>query len=86
MKPETVAEFCFTGAAVTTGLFFWLGDPGLAVVVSVPLLLGGCLASLADSGAPFRTMKPPPRRGGRARHSGSRHSVAHLRQRTRSHG
>jgi hypothetical protein len=65
MKPEAAAEFCFTGAAAMMALFFWLGDPGLAVMVGVPLLLGGCLASLADEGAPFRAMRPPQSGGDR---------------------
>lgn len=86
MKPETAAEFCFAGAASMSGLFLWLGDPGLAVMVGVPLLLGGCLCSMADPGAPFRSMAakgaPPPG----ANHSGMRHVVPHARQRTRSQG
>jgi len=87
MKPDTVAEFCFTGAAAMMALFFWLGDPGLAVMVGVPLLFGGCLASLADEGAPFRSMPAPPeKRGGLAGHSGIRQTVAQDRQRTRNHG
>jgi hypothetical protein len=87
MKPETAAEFCFTGAAAMMALFFWLGDPGLAVMVGVPLLLGGCLASLADQGAPFRSIQAPPAsRAGLALHSGNRQTVEQERQRTRSHG
>jgi len=86
MKPETAAEFCFTGAAAMMALFFWLGDPGLAVMVGVPLLLGGCLASLADEGAPFRAMRPPPGNPGATDQSGSRQTVAQARHRTRSHG
>ena len=87
MKPETAAEFCFAGAAAMMALFFWLGDPGLAVMVGVPLLLGGCLASLADEGAPFRAMPAPPAPAdGGAAHSGRRQTVEQDRQRTRSHG
>ncbi len=86
MKPETVAEFCFTGSAAMMALFFWLGDPGLAVMVGVPLLIAGCLASLADAGAPFRTMGPPPEPDGKRGQSGMRQPVLHRRQRTRIHG
>lgn len=86
MKPETAAEFCFAGAASMSGLFFCLGDPGLAVLVGVPLLLGGCLCSMADPGAPFRSMavNDAPPRG--TPQSGMRQAVPHARQRTRSQG
>ncbi len=87
MKPEAVAEFCFTGSAAMLALFFWLGDPGLAVMIGVPLLIGGCLASLADAGAPFRTMGAPRQeRDGKRGQSGMRQPVPHRRQRTRIHG
>ena len=87
MKPETVAEFCFTGAVAMSVVFFWLGDPGLAVMTGVPLLLAGCLASLADPGAPFRTMAdPPPEPDETPVQSGMRQSAPHLRQRTRIQG
>ena len=85
MKPETAAEFCFAGAASMSGLFLCLGDPGLAVLVGVPLLLAGCLCSMADPGAPFRSMAAKDAPPG-TNHSGIRHVVPHARQRTRSHG
>lgn len=87
MKAETVAEFCFAGAAAMSAVFLWLGRPGLMVMVGLPLLLAGCLASMADPGAPFRTMDPPPRKPPeKTGQSGIRQPVPQARQRTRSQG
>lgn len=87
MKAGNVAEFLFAGAATMSALFLWLGRPGLMVMIGLPLLLAGCLASMADPGAPFRTMDPPPRKpkAGPGQ-SGMRHPVPQPRQRTRSQG
>ena len=63
MKPEDMAEFFFVGAGSMPGLLLWLGDPGLAVMVLVGLLLAACVAAMGDPEAPFRTL-PPPRRDG----------------------
>ena len=65
MKPGDVTEFFFAGAGSMPGLLIWLGDPGLAVIVLVALMLAACLASMADPEAPFRTM-PAPGRGAEA--------------------
>lgn len=62
MKPGELAEFFFAGAGTMPGLLIWLGDPGLAAIVLVALLIAACLGSLADPGAPFRTMPAPQRR------------------------
>jgi hypothetical protein len=43
------------------GLLIWLGDPGLAVIVLVGLMLAACVAGMADPEAPFRTMPGPDR-------------------------
>jgi hypothetical protein len=59
MKPDDVAEFFFVGAGSMPGLLLWLGDPGLAVLVLVALLLAACVAAMGDPEAPFRTMPPP---------------------------
>jgi hypothetical protein len=61
MKPGDVAEFFFVGAGSMPGLLVWLGDPGLAVIVLVGLVLAACVAAMADPEAPFRTL-PAPRR------------------------
>jgi len=62
MKPAEVTEFFFVGAGSMPGLLVWLGDPGLAVIVLVALLIAACLGAMADPEAPFRTMpRPPPR-------------------------
>jgi hypothetical protein len=63
MKPGDVVEFFFVGAGSMPGLLVWLGDPGLAVIVLVGLVLAACVAAMADPEAPFRTM-PAPRRDG----------------------
>jgi hypothetical protein len=87
MKPDTISEFFFAGAVAMPALLLWLGDPGLAVMVGVPLLLAGCLAALADAGAPFRSMAGPPHAPAKKpAQSGIRQTVPHARQRTRSHG
>jgi len=87
LNPETISEFCFTGAVAMPALLLWLGDPGLAVMTGVPLLFAGCLASMADAGAPFRTMAGPPRDPAeKPAQSGIRQAVPHARQRTRSQG
>ena len=59
MKPDDAAEFFFVGAGSMPGLLLWLGDPGLAVLVLVALLLAACVAAMGDPEAPFRTMPPP---------------------------
>jgi hypothetical protein len=56
MKPGDVTEFFFVGAGSMPGLLMWLGDPGLAVMALMGLLVAGCLGALADPEAPFRTM------------------------------
>ena len=62
MKPGDVTEFFFAGAGSMPGLIIWLGDPGLAAIVLVALLIAACLGSMADPEAPFRTMPAPDRR------------------------
>jgi hypothetical protein len=47
--------FLFTGALSLPGFLAYAGDPGLAMMAFVFLLLAGCLSALADPGAPFRT-------------------------------
>ncbi|MGE0357017.1 MAG: hypothetical protein AB7P08_08890 [Burkholderiales bacterium] len=67
MKPGDVTEFFFAGAGSMPGLLIYLGDPGLAVIVFVGLLLAACLGGMADPEAPFRTLPAPdPREGGRS--------------------
>jgi hypothetical protein len=69
MKPGDVTEFFFAGAGTMPGLLIWLGDPGLAAIVLVGLLLAACLGAMADPEAPFRTMAAPEsdEEGGRRR-------------------
>jgi len=89
MKPGDVTEFFVAGAGSMPGLLIWLGEPGLAVIVLVGLLLAACLGGMADPEAPFRTMAPPRQQaedGEAPGQSGMRHSVPQRRQRTRSHG
>jgi len=57
MKPATF-EFFFAGAARCRACSL-LGDPGLAAIVLVGLLLAACLGAMADPEAPFRTMAAP---------------------------
>jgi hypothetical protein len=74
MKPGEVSEFFFVGAGSMPGLIAWLGDPGLAVIVLVALLLAACLGAMADPEAPFRTMSvsdPPGEPGGEASRASS---------------
>ena len=61
MKPGDVTEFLVAGAGSMPGLLIWLGDPGLAVIVLVGLMLAACVAGMADPEAPFRTMRAPGR-------------------------
>jgi len=64
MKPGELTEFFFVGAGSMPGLLFWLGEPALAVIVLVALLLAACIGGMADPQAPFRTMPAPERRTG----------------------
>ena len=41
------------------GFLAYAGDPGLAMLSLVFLLLAGCLSALADPQAPFRTAPAP---------------------------
>ncbi|MBK6982582.1 MAG: hypothetical protein IPH30_14475 [Betaproteobacteria bacterium] len=67
MKPGEVTEFFFAGAGLMPGLLVFLGDPGLAVITLVGLLIAACLGAMADPEAPFRTMPAPePRDDGSA--------------------
>ena len=59
MNAADLAEFFFVGAGLLPGFLVYAGDPGLAILALVPLLGAGCLASMADPGAPFRTLEPP---------------------------
>lgn len=59
MKPGEVTEFFFAGAGLMPGLLIFLGDPGLAVITLVGLLIAACLGAMADPEAPFRTMPVP---------------------------
>lgn len=63
MKPGDVTEFFFAGAGSMPGLLVYLGDPGLAVIVFVGLLIAACLGGMADPEAPFRTLPAPDPRG-----------------------
>ncbi|HEX4944201.1 MAG TPA: hypothetical protein VFV55_07585 [Usitatibacteraceae bacterium] len=59
MKPGETTDFFFAGACSMPGLLFWLGDPGLAVIVLVGLLIAACLGAMADPEVPFRSMPEP---------------------------
>lgn len=59
MKPGDVTEFFFVGAGSMPGLLVWLGDPGLAAILLVALMVAACLGGMADPEAPFRTMPAP---------------------------
>jgi len=59
MKPGDVTEFFFVGAGAMPGLLIWLGDPGLAAILLVALMLAACVSGMADPEAPFRTMPAP---------------------------
>lgn len=63
MSAADLAEFFFVGSGLLPGFLVFAGDPGLAILALVFLLCAGCLASMADPGAPFRTLDPedPPR-------------------------
>jgi hypothetical protein len=56
MSAERVTEFFFTGASCLPGFMFWAGDPGLAMILFVPLLIAGCLAGTLQPDAPFRSV------------------------------
>lgn len=64
MKPGEATDFFFAGACSMPVLLLWLGDPGLAVIVLVGLLILACLGAMADPEAPFRTMPAPDRDDG----------------------
>ena len=49
MKPGDVTEFFFAGAGSMPGLLIWLGDPGLAAIVMVGLLIAACLEEVRFS-------------------------------------
>jgi hypothetical protein len=55
MSADRVTEFFITGAGTLPGFMFWAGDPGLAMVLFVPLLIAGCLAATMQQDAPFRS-------------------------------
>ncbi|HQZ46291.1 MAG TPA: hypothetical protein PK042_09245 [Usitatibacteraceae bacterium] len=59
MKPGDVTEFFMAGAGTMPGLFIYLGDPGLAAIALVALLIAACLGAMADPEAPFRTLPAP---------------------------
>jgi len=56
MSANRGTEFFFTGASTLPGFMFWAGDPGLAVILFVPLLFAGCLAGTMQHDAPFRSV------------------------------
>lgn len=62
---QDLPGFLFAGAGTLPGFLVFSGDPALAVLALVFLLLAGCLAALADPEAPFRAAAErdaPPRR------------------------
>ncbi len=63
MTAADIAEFFFVGAGMLPGFLVFAGDPGLAILALVALMCAGCLAAMADPGAPFRTTErqDPPR-------------------------
>jgi len=67
MSAADFAEFFFVGSGMIPAFLVCAGDPGLAILALVALLVAGCLASMADPGAPFRTMnaEDPARPSGR---------------------
>jgi hypothetical protein len=67
MSAERVTEFFFTGASSLPGFMFWAGDPGLAMILFVPLLIAACLAGTMQHDAPFRGAAPRKTPEGEAR-------------------
>lgn len=49
------AGFFFAGTGIVPSCLLYAGEPGPAVMAMIVLLFAGCIAALADPGAPFRS-------------------------------
>ena len=63
MRPAEACDFLFTGAAILPGFLAYAGDPALAAMAFVVLVLAGAVCGIGDPGAPHRVAEPPGRAG-----------------------
>lgn len=63
MKAADACDFLFTGAAILPGFLAWAGQPALAALAFVFLVIAGAVAGIADPGAPHRARRRDPEAG-----------------------
>ena len=63
MKAADACDFLFTGAAILPGFLAWGGQPALAALAFVFLVVAGALAGIADPEAPHRSPGRRPDEG-----------------------
>ena len=52
---DYVVDFLFAGAGILPMFFFFAGEPALAAMASLVLMLAGALCGIGDPHAPHRT-------------------------------
>jgi hypothetical protein len=57
VKASDACDFFFTGAAILPAFLAWAGQPGLAALAFVVLLLAGAVSGIADPRAPHRARR-----------------------------
>jgi len=55
MGTDDWAGFFFAGTGIVPAFLLHAGEPGRAMMAMVVLLFAGCIAALADPGAPLRS-------------------------------
>ena len=58
MSKERLVDFLFTGIAVVPGAMIFAGQPGMALMVFCPLLIGACLSAVYLGDQPDATSRP----------------------------
>jgi hypothetical protein len=58
MNKERLVDFLFTGIAVVPGALIFAGQPGMALIVFCPLLIGACLSAVYLGDQPDAASRP----------------------------
>lgn len=74
-------DLLFAAACIVPGILLYAGEPALAVMAFMTLMLGGAVSGIADPEAPHRTVAAPRAPGTRRIRAVFRRTAAHRRAR-----
>jgi hypothetical protein len=62
VTPAGACDFFFIGSAILPPFLFYVGEPALAAIAVVFLVIAGAVCGIGDPQSPHRSTASPPRR------------------------